>query len=452
MFDPYLEWLKIPADRRPPTHYELLGLPAFESDASRIHAAAMERMALVRRYQLGDRSDQAIRLLGELSSAFDCVSDPARRCAYDERLRVAGDNSLSESPPLPAAPLPVHPASPLLRARARPNWRRSPGVWLAAAALAASGIIALVWFSNTPTAVPQSNTISTKGTPRTPDKPLPLDAADDKEPAAPATRDPQIRYFGYATAGPPGVIGEIARYTNVVLVRDWVDHSNEVIVAAQQAGLPMVLCLNNNEMAERGDKLEKVLSRRADAVLAVCWFNPYAAGHTRADVASFGRQLKRDHPQVQYWVAELAKPPGQIEVGSVPPVVDVLVIIGVARQQRQTWCAPHADECLPGWAEKAAGRPLLWYWVSGMRGSQGGVVPTTERGTFRACLDAARRHNLAGVIFDRYGQPPWQERVPIDSRPEMVAGIRRMAGELGLDKDEPGAASKQPNQGAGGSR
>ena len=110
-----------------------------------------------------------------------------------------------------------------------------------------------------------------------------------------------------------------------------------------------------------------------------------------------------------------------------------------------------ADECLPGWAEKAAGRPLLWYWVSGTRGSQGGVVPTTSPGTFRACLDAARRHNLAGVIFDRYGQPSWQERVPIDSRPEMVAGIRRMAGELGFDKDEPGAASKQPNQGAGGS-
>ena len=31
-FDPYSEWLGLPAGRRPPTYYELLGLAAFESN------------------------------------------------------------------------------------------------------------------------------------------------------------------------------------------------------------------------------------------------------------------------------------------------------------------------------------------------------------------------------------------------------------------------------------
>ena len=40
--DPYLAWLSIPADRRPPTHYDLLGLAELESDAERIHQAARD--------------------------------------------------------------------------------------------------------------------------------------------------------------------------------------------------------------------------------------------------------------------------------------------------------------------------------------------------------------------------------------------------------------------------
>ncbi len=88
MFDPYQQWLNLPAERQPPTHYELLGLPPFESDAARIHKAVMERMAAVRRYQLGEHADTVTRLLGELSAAFNCLSDSTRRAEYDERLRT----------------------------------------------------------------------------------------------------------------------------------------------------------------------------------------------------------------------------------------------------------------------------------------------------------------------------------------------------------------------------
>ena len=54
-FDAYAQWLKIPEDRRPPTHYDLLGLPRFEPSSERIRASAMDRMGHVRRYQLGQR-------------------------------------------------------------------------------------------------------------------------------------------------------------------------------------------------------------------------------------------------------------------------------------------------------------------------------------------------------------------------------------------------------------
>lgn len=100
MFDPYRQWLKIPSEQRPPTHYELLGLPPHESDAARIHTAVMQRMALVRRYQLGEHAETVAALLNELSAAFNCLSDPQRRREYDDQLRAAAD---SRTTPVAAA-------------------------------------------------------------------------------------------------------------------------------------------------------------------------------------------------------------------------------------------------------------------------------------------------------------------------------------------------------------
>lgn len=85
-FDPYREWLQIAGTRRPPTHYELLGLPAFESDGDRVRQAALDRTVLVRRFQTGRHSDVAIRLLGELSQALVCLTDPRQKQEYDRRL------------------------------------------------------------------------------------------------------------------------------------------------------------------------------------------------------------------------------------------------------------------------------------------------------------------------------------------------------------------------------
>ena len=88
-FDPYAEWLEIPDDRRPPTYYDLLGLAPFEGNSARIMQAAVDRTALVRRYQLGPHADAALKLISELSVAFDCLADIDRKRDYDARLRAA---------------------------------------------------------------------------------------------------------------------------------------------------------------------------------------------------------------------------------------------------------------------------------------------------------------------------------------------------------------------------
>ncbi|HWB10060.1 MAG TPA: hypothetical protein VG826_12585 [Pirellulales bacterium] len=85
-FDAYTDWLKIPADRRPPTHYDLLGLAQAEADADRIYRAAMDRMALVRRYHLGARAADALRLQNEISRALDCLRNPDQKRRYDEQI------------------------------------------------------------------------------------------------------------------------------------------------------------------------------------------------------------------------------------------------------------------------------------------------------------------------------------------------------------------------------
>lgn len=107
-FDPYREWLSIPAGSRPPNYYELLGLPAGESDAARIESAALERSANVRRYQMGGRSEAALRVVAELSEAFACLSDPTRKQQYDRQLQgratvadaPSPGETLSDAPPV----------------------------------------------------------------------------------------------------------------------------------------------------------------------------------------------------------------------------------------------------------------------------------------------------------------------------------------------------------------
>ncbi|MDP6444413.1 MAG: hypothetical protein QGG36_19135 [Pirellulaceae bacterium] len=98
-FDPYLEWLEIPADRRPPTHYELLGLEELERDQTAVDDGFRQRYAAVRRYQVGEHSRHALRMLTELTKAYDCLSDLQRKLDYDKQLRPDVDFSAQPTAP-----------------------------------------------------------------------------------------------------------------------------------------------------------------------------------------------------------------------------------------------------------------------------------------------------------------------------------------------------------------
>lgn len=113
-FDPYAEWLKIPRDRQPPLDHVLLGLPDGEADAERISIATLDRVALVRRYQTGKHSADAIRVLGELSAAFDRLSRPKTAAASPQQLPSDRQSKTLGAPVLE----PSEPAAEALPAKA----------------------------------------------------------------------------------------------------------------------------------------------------------------------------------------------------------------------------------------------------------------------------------------------------------------------------------------------
>jgi len=86
-FDPFAEWLGIPAAEQPPNHYRLLGLATFESDVEKIERAVDERMTIVRRHQTGPRAAATQRVLNRLAAAKQCLINPGTRDAYDAAIR-----------------------------------------------------------------------------------------------------------------------------------------------------------------------------------------------------------------------------------------------------------------------------------------------------------------------------------------------------------------------------
>jgi hypothetical protein len=99
-FDPYESWLGIPLDRRPPTHYDLLGLAPSESDPAKIEQSALRRMGKIRQFQIGEHSEQSQEILNQLARARLVLLDPDRRAEYDEKLEKSARGPL-EPPLLP---------------------------------------------------------------------------------------------------------------------------------------------------------------------------------------------------------------------------------------------------------------------------------------------------------------------------------------------------------------
>jgi uncharacterized protein YkwD len=85
VFDPYQEWLGIPAGQRPPTYYQLLGIDPAERQQAVIEKAALDRTAVVRRYQLS-RPEESTRLQEQIAQALDTLQNYGARKWYDKYL------------------------------------------------------------------------------------------------------------------------------------------------------------------------------------------------------------------------------------------------------------------------------------------------------------------------------------------------------------------------------
>ncbi len=85
-FDPYHQWLGIPAAEQPPNHYRLLGVPLLESDPDVIEAAAERQTVFLRTLQIGPQSELAERILNEVARARVTLLNSDSKRVYDETL------------------------------------------------------------------------------------------------------------------------------------------------------------------------------------------------------------------------------------------------------------------------------------------------------------------------------------------------------------------------------
>jgi hypothetical protein len=101
--DKLRDWLKLPDGPWPPDHYALIGLKAGEGAPEEIEARVLERLELLRRYQL-PHPDEATEGMNLLARALDTLTDPTARQEYDRSLGLH-PTKVAEPPPLPTAEL-----------------------------------------------------------------------------------------------------------------------------------------------------------------------------------------------------------------------------------------------------------------------------------------------------------------------------------------------------------
>jgi hypothetical protein len=113
-FDPYLNWLGIPAHEQPPNFYRLLGVVLFESTPTVIEQAADRQSLTVGAYQGGPQAELCQRVLSEIAMARYNLLDPQQKASYDaylqEQLAHRGERAVAAPPPptiagrMPSAP------------------------------------------------------------------------------------------------------------------------------------------------------------------------------------------------------------------------------------------------------------------------------------------------------------------------------------------------------------
>ena len=121
-FDPYLNWLGIPAHEQPPNFYRLLGIVLFESNPQVIEQAADRQSLAVGAYQAGRRASFANGCWAKSRWPEYNLLDPQQKAGYDAYLQQTlahrGERAVAAPPP----PSIIGAAAP--RAMRRENCRR----------------------------------------------------------------------------------------------------------------------------------------------------------------------------------------------------------------------------------------------------------------------------------------------------------------------------------------
>ena len=102
-FDPYEEWLGIHSRERDLNHYQLLGLPAFESERSLIDQAARRQLARIKSLATAECPAVATLIAHEIVAAHNILLSPAKQ-AYDHHLHAVMANPTPFGIPLSIRP------------------------------------------------------------------------------------------------------------------------------------------------------------------------------------------------------------------------------------------------------------------------------------------------------------------------------------------------------------
>ncbi|MBX3399006.1 MAG: SUMF1/EgtB/PvdO family nonheme iron enzyme [Gemmataceae bacterium] len=245
----------------------------------------------------------------------------------------------------------------------------------------------------------------------------------------PAVNGSTVQFFGTGFLPQADFVTGPEAYANVLMMGVSTD-SQTFIDAARRASRTVVLLFQGKSREGIESSLYPILEKNRDTVAGVFWSLPYANGYDPAAVASFGRDLKQKFPGLTYLVSFVEKPNGKHETKPVPEEVDVVVVTNYfdktpANVQAKT------DDCLPVWAAKAGGRPIYLLWTNWDNNATG-IVPSTQPGTFRACLEAAKKHRIAGILFHALYSGTTQGMKSIDANPPLYQELVEVGRAIGF--------------------
>lgn len=103
--------LRVAPDQWPPDHYALLGISPGPVDPSEVEECVLERMELLRRYQLV-HPEAVTEAMNRLAQALVCLSDPDAKAEYDAglgRTEKSHEPKSAAPPPTKQAFVPIEP-------------------------------------------------------------------------------------------------------------------------------------------------------------------------------------------------------------------------------------------------------------------------------------------------------------------------------------------------------